>query len=73
MIARELVIRKLALIAGDLAELRLVESGHPPPSDYFEYNDLDAAKVYEALQGAVKDIPEYLRHVHQYVEKPRPG
>lgn len=139
MIDRELVIRKLALIMGDLTELKtvaqrsredylasvrdelvaerllermigrmidinyhlIVETGHPPPSDYYEsftrlgtlqvlppdfsrrlapcaglrnrivheYDQIDAAKVYEALQAAVKDIPEYLRLIQQYVEK----
>jgi uncharacterized protein YutE (UPF0331/DUF86 family) len=34
-----------------------------------EYDEIDPAKVYEAVQAAVKDIPEYLRHVHQYVDK----
>jgi uncharacterized protein YutE (UPF0331/DUF86 family) len=140
MIDRELVIRKLALITGDLTELKtvaqrsredylasvrdelvaerllermigrmidinyhlIVETGHPPPSDYYEsftrlgtlqvlppdfarrlapcaglrnrivheYDQIDAAKVYEALQSAVKDIPEYLRLIQQFVEKP---
>ena len=139
MIDRELVIRKLVLITGDLTELKavaqrsredylasvrdelvaerllermigrmidinyhlIVETGPPPPTDYYEsfarlgtlqvpppdfarrlapcaglrnrivheYEDIDAAKVYEALQAAVKDIPEYLRHIQQYVEK----
>jgi len=138
MIDRELVIRKLALIMGDLAELRavaqrpreeylasvrdelvaerllermigrmidinyhlIVETGHPPPTDYYEsfvrlgtlqvlppdfarrlapcaglrnrivheYEDIDAARVYEALQAAVNDIPEYIRCVQQHVE-----
>ncbi|MBI4587406.1 MAG: DUF86 domain-containing protein [Candidatus Rokubacteria bacterium] len=138
MIDRELIIRKLALITGDLAELRavaqrpreeylasvrdelvaerllermigrmidinyhlIVERGHPPPADYYEsfvrlgtlqvllpdfarhlascaglrnrivheYDDIDAARVYEALQAAVKDIPEYVRYIQQHVE-----
>lgn len=111
MIDRELIIRKLALITGDLAELRAVaqrpreeylasERGHPPPADYYEsfvrlgtlqvlppdfarhlapcaglrnrivheYDDIDAARVYEALQAAVKDIPEYVRDIQQHVE-----
>ncbi len=139
MIDRELVTRKLALIMGDLNELRAVAAksreeylasvrdelvaerllermigrmidvnyhlitatGQPPPRDYYEsfirlgtlqvlpadfarrmagcaglrnrivhgYDDIEPDKVYEALQAAVKDIPDYLRYVHQYVEK----
>ena len=34
-----------------------------------EYDDIDPQKVYEALQAAVKDIPDYLRYIHHYVEK----
>lgn len=33
-----------------------------------EYDDIDPRRVYEGLQAAVRDIPEYLRHVHQHVE-----
>jgi uncharacterized protein YutE (UPF0331/DUF86 family) len=79
----------------------ITETGHPPPTDYYEsfvrlgtlqvlppdfarriaacaglrnrivheYDEIDPAKVYEALQAAVNDIPDYLRHIHQYVEK----
>lgn len=32
-----------------------------------EYDEIDPERVYEVLQAAVKDIPEYLRLVHQYV------
>lgn len=143
MIDRELVTRKLALVMGDLNELRVLaaksrdeylastrdelvaerllermigrmidinyhlitETGHPPPRDYYEsfvrlgtlqilpadfarrmaacaglrnrivheYDDIDPGKVYEAVQAAVKDIPEYLRYIHQYVEKSAPA
>lgn len=34
-----------------------------------EYEEIDPAKVHEALQTAVKDIPEYLRHVHAFIER----
>jgi uncharacterized protein YutE (UPF0331/DUF86 family) len=33
-----------------------------------EYDDIDPRRVYEGLQTVVRDIPEYLRHVHAYVE-----
>jgi uncharacterized protein YutE (UPF0331/DUF86 family) len=33
-----------------------------------EYDDIDPRRVYEGRQAAVRDIPEYLRCVHQHVE-----
>lgn len=34
-----------------------------------EYDDIDPRKVYEGLQAAVRDIPQYLAHIHQYVRR----
>ncbi|MBI2202285.1 MAG: DUF86 domain-containing protein [Candidatus Rokubacteria bacterium] len=34
-----------------------------------EYDEIDPAKVHEALQNAVKDIPEYLRRVQAFVTR----
>lgn len=34
-----------------------------------EYDDIDPQRVYEGLQTAVRDIPEYLRLVHRHVEE----
>lgn len=34
-----------------------------------EYDEIDAEKVHEALGQAVRDIPEYLRQVHEYLRK----
>ena len=34
-----------------------------------EYNEIDPAKVYEGRQAAVRDFPQYLAHVHQYLQK----
>jgi uncharacterized protein YutE (UPF0331/DUF86 family) len=33
-----------------------------------EYDEIDPRRVYEGLQAAVRDIPEYLRLVHVHVE-----
>ena len=33
-----------------------------------EYDEIDPRRVYEGLQAAVKDIPEYLRSIHQYLQ-----
>ena len=38
-----------------------------------EYDEVDQARVYEALRGAVKDIPDYLRAIQHYVEKSSPA
>lgn len=32
-----------------------------------EYETIDPARVHEALQSAVRDIPQYLRHVASHV------
>lgn len=34
-----------------------------------EYNELDPRKVYEALQGALHDIPLYLRRLEEYLDR----
>jgi hypothetical protein len=33
-----------------------------------DYDEIDPRRVHEGLLAAVRDIPEYLRHVHTYVE-----
>ena len=33
-----------------------------------EYDALDEKKVFEAIQGALRDIPRYLEYVHRYVQ-----
>jgi uncharacterized protein YutE (UPF0331/DUF86 family) len=33
-----------------------------------EYDEIDPRRVYEGLQAAVRDIPEYLRQVHAHLE-----
>ena len=33
-----------------------------------EYDEVDPRRVYDGLQAAVRDIPEYLRRVHEYLE-----
>jgi uncharacterized protein YutE (UPF0331/DUF86 family) len=35
-----------------------------------EYDELDPRKLYEGLQAAVRDIPQYLAHIHQYIQHP---
>jgi len=34
-----------------------------------EYDEIDPRRVYEGLQAAVRDIPEYLRRVNEHVER----
>lgn len=34
-----------------------------------EYDEIDAAKVFEALQVAVQQLPTYLDHVNRFIEK----
>lgn len=95
--------RYLERVIGRMIDINyhlITESGHPPPSDYYEsftklgrlnflppdlarriaacaglrnrivpeYDEIDPRKVYEGLQAAVQDIPQYLSHIHQLVE-----
>lgn len=138
MIDRELVNRKIVLIAPDLEELTtivaggrevflterlhqvvveryleriigrmidvnyhlLTETGHPPPKDYFqsftelggtvlpltfarkiayvaglrnrivhEYDEIDPSRLFDSLAAAAGDIPIYLKHVVEYLDK----
>ncbi len=34
-----------------------------------EYDEIDPRKLYEGLQAAVRDIPQYLTHIHQYLQR----
>ena len=34
-----------------------------------EYDEIDPARVHEAIRTAMKDIPEYLRHVEAFLAK----
>jgi uncharacterized protein YutE (UPF0331/DUF86 family) len=96
--------RYLERIIGRMIDVNyhlLTESGVPPPRDYFDsfvalgregvlpaefakrlaacaglrnriahlYDKIDPARVHEALQSAVRDVPEYLRHVSAYLDR----
>ena len=99
-----LVERYLERIVGRMIDVNyhlLVESGHPPPADYYqsftrlaklgvlqaefavqiatcaglrnrlvhEYDDIDATRVHEAAGAAVRDVPEYARHVQRFLKQ----
>jgi uncharacterized protein YutE (UPF0331/DUF86 family) len=34
-----------------------------------EYDEIDPRRVHEALVAAIRDFPEYLRHVHDYLRR----
>ena len=34
---------------------------------------IDPERVYAGLQAAVRDVPDYLRHVDQYLKKSSPS
>jgi len=39
-----------------------------------EYDEIDPRRVHEGLVAAVRDIPEYLRRIQDYLEgRPPPG
>jgi len=33
-----------------------------------EYDEIDPERVYEGLQAAVRDVPDYLRHIERYLK-----
>ena len=33
-----------------------------------EYDEIDPERVYAGLQAAVRDVPEYLRHIERYLQ-----
>lgn len=34
-----------------------------------EYDEIDPRRVYDGLKAVVRDIPEYLRRIHEHVER----
>jgi len=34
-----------------------------------EYDEIDPARIHEALQTAARDVPQYLTHLHEYMER----
>lgn len=34
-----------------------------------EYDEIDPARIHGALQAAARDIPQYLTHVHKYIDR----
>jgi len=34
-----------------------------------EYDEIDPARIHEALQTATRDVPQYLTHLHAYMER----
>ena len=96
--------RYLERVIGRMIDINyhlITESGHPPPTDYYEsflqlaklnllppdlarqiaacaglrnrivheYDEIDPRRVYEGLQAAVRDIPPYLAHIHQCLQR----
>ena len=35
-----------------------------------EYDEIEPRRVYEGLRAAMRDIPQYLAHVHEYLQRP---
>lgn len=38
-----------------------------------EYDEIEPARVHEGLRAAVQDIPEYLRRMHEHLERAAPA
>lgn len=84
MVDRDLVTRKLAMIVDDLRAATPLATLHVLPPAFgapiaacaglrnrivHEYDDIDPRRVHEGLQAAVRDIPEYLRRVHEHIAR----
>jgi len=37
-----------------------------------EYDELDEKKIHEALQDALQDIPQFIKHVNRFAQSPDP-
>lgn len=99
--------RYIERVVGRMVDINyhvLTESDQPPPPDYFqsfvqlgvlgvypmefarriaacaglrnriahEYDDIDPAKLFDALRQAVQDIPEYLTHLERWLQREHP-
>ncbi len=38
-----------------------------------EYDEIDETKMHEALQSAIRDIPQYVAYIQQYVQSLNPS
>jgi uncharacterized protein YutE (UPF0331/DUF86 family) len=34
-----------------------------------EYDEIEPRKLYEGIRAAVRDLPQYLAHIHQYIQR----
>jgi uncharacterized protein YutE (UPF0331/DUF86 family) len=67
-----LQLGKLNVLPADLAH-RIASCAGLRNRIVHEYDEIDPRKVYEGLQAAAGDIPEYLRHVHDHINRPPAG
>ena len=67
-----LQLGKLNVLPADLAQ-RIASCAGLRNRIVHEYDEIDPRKVYEGLLAAVGDIPEYLRHVHDHINRPPAG
>lgn len=59
-------LARLGVLERDFAT-RIAGSAGPRNRIVHEYDEIDPARVHEALQSAVTDIPAYLRRINDYV------
>ena len=62
------ILGSKAIVSEKLAR-RLAASAGLRNRIVHDYDDIDPAKVYDALQSATKDVPEYLSHVRRYLDR----
>lgn len=69
MIDPTLVIRKINLISPPAFAQQIAACAGLRNRIVHEYDEIDPQKVYEGLQAAVRDIPQYLAHIHQHIQR----
>jgi uncharacterized protein YutE (UPF0331/DUF86 family) len=58
---------RLRILPNDLAETMAPRAGLRNRIVH-EYEEIDPARIHEALQAALRDVPQYLAHVHAHID-----
>jgi uncharacterized protein YutE (UPF0331/DUF86 family) len=62
-----LQLERLGILSHDLAQ-RIAACAGLRNRIVHEYDEIDPARIHEALQAAVRDVPQYLARVHAHID-----